>query len=80
MKGQHENTNTIETTMFEKHYSAKEIAEQWNLHVDTVRKIFDKESGVLRMGNPESRHKRGYKTIRVPESVMLRVYRRMTTT
>ena len=50
----------------------------WNLSQDAVRKLFQNEPGVLVIGNNESRHRRRYTTLRVPESVLKRVHRRMT--
>lgn len=60
----------------EPHYTVDEIATAWKLSRDTVRKIFEKEPGVLVFGSERSRRKRGYHTLRVPESVMERVHRR----
>jgi hypothetical protein len=62
----------------ERHYSAPEVAAMWRLSQDTVRKIFENEPGVLVLGGNASRHKRRYTTLRVPESVLRRVHRRMT--
>jgi hypothetical protein len=42
-----------------------------------VRKIFEREPGVPVLGHDGSRRKRGYHTLRIPESVMERVYRRI---
>ncbi len=61
----------------ERHYSAAEVAELWNLSPDAVRKIFEREPGVLVLGNDRSRSKRGYHTLRIPQSVMERVHRRL---
>jgi hypothetical protein len=61
----------------EPHYTVAEIAELWKLSRDVVRKIFETESGVLVIGNDRSRSKRGYHTLRIPESVAERVHRRM---
>ena len=60
----------------ERHYSVAEIAEMWALSEKTVRRMFEEEDGVLRWGNPETRRKRGYITLRIPESVLLRVHRK----
>ncbi|HEV2493290.1 MAG TPA: hypothetical protein VG204_09490 [Terriglobia bacterium] len=61
----------------ERHHTVAEIAEVWNLSRDAVRKIFEREPGVLVLGNDGSRSKRGYHTLRIPESVMERVHRRL---
>jgi len=59
----------------ERHYSVGEIAERWGLSEKTIRRMFENEEGVLQWGSPETRRKRGYITLRIPESVMLRVHR-----
>ena len=61
----------------EKHYSIGELAKLWELSENTVRRIFNKEPGVLQLFHGESRFKRGYTTLRVPESVVQRVHRRL---
>jgi hypothetical protein len=62
----------------ERHYTPSEIAELWNLSRDVVREIFEAEPGVLVMGRDRTRSKRGYRTLRIPESVMERVHRKMS--
>jgi predicted transcriptional regulator len=64
----------------ERHYSVAEIAELWGLSERTVKRMFENEPGVLRWGSDERLHKRGYWTIRVPESVLERVHRRLRQT
>jgi len=61
----------------EKHYSVIEIAKLWALSEKTVRRIFEREPGVIRWSREETLHKRGYRTLRVPETVLLRVHRRL---
>jgi hypothetical protein len=39
--------------------------------------MFEKEPGVIEWGTVESRFSRGYRTLRIPESVMLRVHQRL---
>ena len=59
----------------EKHYTVNELAEQWQLKNDTVRKLFSDEPGVFCIGEESTRRrKRAYVTMRIPRSVMLRVY------
>jgi hypothetical protein len=60
----------------EKHYSTSELAHLWNLSERTIRRMFENEPGVLQLGSQETRFKRGYTTLRIPESVVLRVHRR----
>ena len=61
----------------EKHYSVIEISKLWALSQKTLRRIFENETGVIVWGCPETRRKRGYRTMRVPESVLQRVHRRL---
>ena len=62
----------------EKHYAVAEISEQWGISPDLVRDTCKDEPGVLRFVRPGTRVKRGYSTIRVPESVLVRVHTRLT--
>ena len=62
----------------EKHYEVAEVAELWSLSVDTIRQIFRTVPGVLRVDRPRTRNKRGYLSMRIPESVMQRVHQHLT--
>lgn len=62
----------------ERHYRPDELAETWGLSVKVIRQIFSSENGVLKMNRPETRNKRGYCTMRIPESVVVRVHKRLT--
>ena len=62
----------------EKHYSVDEVAEMWGLSADAVRKQFINEEGVLKLSAPRKKYKRTYTTLRIPESVLNRVYARLT--
>ena len=45
----------IETSVhIERHYAVTEIAEMWNLSPDKVRELFEREAGVLVIGESES--------------------------
>jgi len=61
-----------------RYYSVKEIADLLNLSQDCVRKLFQAEPGVLVLGDQSSKYKRRYTTLRIPESVLRRVVRRMS--
>jgi hypothetical protein len=61
----------------ERHYAVGEVAELWNLCPDVVRKLFEREPGVLVLGDHGSRSKRRYTTLRIPQSVVERVHRRL---
>ena len=64
-------------TTFERHYSIHDISVLWGLSEKTVRRLFENEPGVIELANAETRFKRGYVTRRVPESVLLRVHRKL---
>jgi hypothetical protein len=61
----------------ERHYSVPELSHQWGLSPKTIRRIFGNEPGVLKFGEGEKRFKRGYRTLRIPESVVQRVHRKL---
>jgi hypothetical protein len=61
----------------ERHYASSEVAVLWNLNVETIRRIFQDEPGVVVLQGPIKRGKRPYKTIRIPQSVLERVHKRL---
>lgn len=63
----------------ERHYTVAEVAELWNISPDLARRIFENEPGVLAFGRDQSaRSRRRYLTLRIPESVLVRVHRRLS--
>jgi hypothetical protein len=62
----------------EKHYSPDELASLWGISVDSIRRLFRDEPGVLKMGDKDPKHKRQYLTLRIPESVAVRVHTRLS--
>ena len=64
---------------FERHFSAHDLAEIWKLDETTIRRIFQGQPGVLKVGKSNRRDgKRDYVTLRIPESVALRIYQERT--
>ena len=61
----------------ERHFSVGELANLWDLSEQTIRRMFAGEPGVIEWGHTESRFKRGYITMRIPESVVQRVHCRL---
>ena len=60
---------------FERHYNPKELASIWRLDETTIRRLFIDEPGVLKIGKSNRRDgKRDYLSLRIPESVALRVH------
>ena len=69
---------TDRAEFLERHYLLWELAEAWGLNEDTIRPWFLDEPGVLKIEHRLRKNKRGYVTLRVPESVARRVYKRRT--
>ena len=61
----------------ERHFAVGEVGKLWNLSPDAVRRLFEREPGVLVLGEHGSRSKRRYTTLRIPQSVVERVHRRL---
>lgn len=59
------------------HYTVRELAELWKLSDDKIRELFENEPGVIVIGEQWSGRKRRYVTLRIPEHVAERVYRRL---
>ena len=69
--------NTMQAARaLERHYTVAEVAKMWALGEKTVRRMFEDEEGVLLWGAPETRYKRGYCTLRIQESVLLRIHQK----
>jgi AraC-like DNA-binding protein len=66
------------TPVLERHFSPDELAQLWGLSPDTLRRLFEREPGVLVIEHTKNTSRRRYRTLRIPESVALRVHRRMT--
>ena len=66
----------------ERNFTVEQVAEHLAVSVDTARRLFQNEPGVIKIGQPSRRTgrvlKRRYYTLRIPESVADRVIARMT--
>ena len=60
------------------HCTVDQVAEMLNMSRDSVTRLFREEEGVLKITRPGNRYKRTYTTLRIPESVLNRVYQRIT--
>ena len=65
----------LHSVALERHYSVPEVATLWGISEKTVRRLFDGEDGVLKWGSGETLHKRRYQSLRIPQSVLIRVHR-----
>jgi hypothetical protein len=68
---------SVRDLALEKHYSVADLSQLWGLSEKTIRRMFCDEPGVVKWGHEEHRFKRGYMTLRIPESVVHRVHRRL---
>jgi hypothetical protein len=75
----HHDSPAVKSPAEERHYSPTELASTWGLRPETIRQLFENESGVIVLGNTESRRKRRYRTFRIPESVVFRVHKKIAT-
>jgi hypothetical protein len=62
----------------EKHYSQADLAKAWGISSESIRQIFREEPGVLRLGSDGGKHTRSYVTLRIPQSVAVRVHARLS--
>jgi hypothetical protein len=67
---------TTSTPTFEHHYSVDQLAALWNMSNDFIRRLFLHEPGVVVFFHHRP-GRRVYRTLRIPESVALRVHRRL---
>ena len=70
--------HTDREAVAEKHFSPTELAKAWGVSTETIRSIFRTEPGVLKLGKPGTKFRRGYFTLRIPEQVAERVHRRLS--
>jgi len=59
-------------------YTVDKVAELTGFSRSTITRMFESERGVLMLGQPESLHKRRYRSIRIPKAVFERVVHRLT--
>jgi hypothetical protein len=64
-------------TALERHYSVSELSKLWFFSENTIRRLFSREPGVIKIARQPTRVKRGYTSLRIPERVAQRVHRRL---
>ena len=64
-----------ETSLLERHFSPRTLAELWGFSEDTIIRWFEDEPGVLKCGANGAGGRRRKITLRIPESVATRVYK-----
>ncbi len=68
---------SIRTQAAEKHYTVSELSRLWVFSESTIRRLFTKEPGVIKICHQPTRWRRGYTSMRIPERIAERVHRRM---
>jgi hypothetical protein len=65
---------------WERHYTVAQLAAMWGFGRTTIKRWMENEPGILRQGEGRLRRgrKRPYVSLRIPEGVAMRVYRRHT--
>lgn len=61
----------------ERHYTVAELSKLWFFSENTIRRLFTKEPGVVKIARPHTKLKRGYTSMRIPEQIAQRVHRRL---
>lgn len=69
-------TNTANAVV-EQHFTVAELSKRWFFSQNTIRRLFRQEPGVVRIARPQTRSKRGYTSMRIPERIAERVHRRL---
>ena len=61
---------------FQRHFAVEDLAVRWGMSTDFVRRLFINEPGVV-VFYKQRPGRRVYRTLRIPESVVLQVHRKM---
>jgi len=61
----------------ERHYSVSELSKLWFFSENTIRRLFSREPGVIKIARQPTRVKRGYTSLRIPERIAQRVHQRL---
>ena len=64
-------------TALERHYSVSELSKLWFFSENTIRRLFSREPGVIKIARQPTRVKRGYTSLRIPERIAQRVHQRL---
>ena len=64
----------------EKHFTPQQVAEMWEMSPEKVREIFAEEQGVIRIGHNGLLGTRKRVSLRIPLSMLTRVYNERLTT
>ncbi|HWO29843.1 MAG TPA: hypothetical protein VNO32_13700 [Candidatus Acidoferrum sp.] len=63
----------------EKHFNLSELAAMWGLSVETIRKLFADDPGVVKMPSASGpKGRRRYRIFRIPSSAAARLHKRLS--
>jgi hypothetical protein len=62
---------------FERHYTVSQLSKLWFFSESTIRRLFIREPGVIKIVHQRTRMRRGYTSLRIPEPIAQRVHRRL---
>lgn len=65
----------LATGMYERHLTVRTLSELWQVSDDTIQRWFEDQPGVLKLGADGKRRRGGRVSLRIPESVAIKVYR-----
>ena len=75
-QGQDTDGFSAELDFRQRHHTVADVAKMWSLGPGALRRLFEGEPGVLVLGGNGGRVRRSHTTLRIPHSVVERVYRR----
>ncbi len=71
--------NGFAPTALERHHSVSELSKLWFFSENTIRRLFSREPGVIKIAREPTRVKRGYTSLRIPERIAHRVHQHPAT-
>jgi hypothetical protein len=69
--------NGFTAIAMERHYTVAELSKLWFFSENTIRRLFSREPGVIKIARQSTRVKRGYTSLRIPERIAQRVHQRL---
>jgi hypothetical protein len=61
----------------ERHYTVAQLSKLWIFSESTIRRLFIREPGVIKIAHQPTKVRRGYTSLRIPERIAQRVHRRL---
>jgi hypothetical protein len=77
LNGQETLQKPVGSQALERHYTVAQLSKLWFFSESTIRRLFIKEPGVIKIAHQPTRVRRGYTSLRIPERIAQRVHRRL---